>query len=166
MSLYSNKPNDIPEEQKTQIYNSLWRSHEGIKIKKAYLDEAEKYKSIYERMRKKSDISIPDGKFILFINSTMRGIVGSNEFDFIDKDRQALLLEIETGSPQIIDKREFLDRNIAYCLGLPYRDPRIHFFHSFTDDIQQIDWARCAGVVFSGSEINVCDTDPAHQPIL
>ncbi len=172
MSLYSDTPSIIPDNEKPTTYNNFWRSQltinqngKIITIQKAYELEYQQNQKLHHQMRKLAFDAIPSDKYILFVNSTSRGIVGSPEFDFIDKDRQEYLFKIETGSSEI-NKQEFLDRNISYCLGLPYGDNRLRFFHAFSDDTNTIDWSLCVGVILSGGEINVHETDKAHEAAL
>jgi GMP synthase-like glutamine amidotransferase len=81
----------------------------------------------------------------------------------INKERCEMMLESETGS-KTTSKDDFQKANMQYCLGFEKEDGGFKEFIPFRDNIENIDFSKCAGVVLSGSEMNVLDdTDESHM---
>ncbi len=158
---------------KKETYNHYWRrpdylidlGNEKVSMRELYERITAESKKLFEDTKKLNKESIPEGKFVLYINNVLGGPVKNPEMENIDKDRYELMIESETGSKNT-SKDDFQRANMQYCLGFETGDSRFKEFIPFDENqrINDIDFANCVGVVLSGSEMNVLeDTDEIHK---
>ncbi len=157
-------------EKEKELANKYWRD-ENLKI--TYQGEKLTLKEIYDReikhakkhfeSAKEIANKIPDGKFVLFVNSAKKGTTHYDGINTIDKDRLEKMNEAETG---YIDTPpdDFQAANMRYCLGFEKGDERFKTISSYEEGSDNIDLTNCVGIVYSGSEINVLDEEiPERQ---
>jgi len=145
-------------ESKEALLNKYWRDPNfKIEINGEFLTLKEVYekiiitsKEIHERTKMHFNEQIPEGKFILYVNQTFKGMMDSSELVHIDEDRLEKVRESETGSKEKNDN--FAEDNIRYCFGATKEDKRLRVFNSCNPDEQIPDLTDCVGVVFSGGE--------------
>lgn len=141
----------IPTSERTPDYNKNWPEN-----KSKYEDALKKSQEIFTEQHKLTDAMVPEGKFILFVNSVVEGITGKPHFAEIHPDRQRLMNEAETGHLQPTE--EFQSANMRYMLGFETDDTRFMSVNSFDKDaLPAVDLRNCVGIVYSGSEINLLD---------
>jgi len=113
---------------------------------------------IFAETKKVNQEQIPAGKYVLYINSTIEGLVGNKDIKYIDKDRLSKMYRAETGSGEI-SFDGFQDKNMGRCLGFEQGDARFKAVNAFTEKMPE-DLTNCVGIVFSGSETDI--TDETH----
>lgn len=167
-----NIPSNI--KQKKSILNKYWLDPNyklqidgrEFTLREVYNREVENNQKVFEYIKQITDESVPAGKFILFVNETKQSPLDKKDFEFIDDDRKRLMYRADTGT-DYVPTDELLDRNVERCLGFEHKDDRFKVFKVFTEDIESLPFdERCVGVVFSGSEMNMLDTDKEHLAYL
>lgn len=154
------------EKNKKTILNKDWNDPdffvevEGKKltIRECYDIAIQRSNKIFEETRKVALEQIPQGKYILYVNSTLGGLSRDKDIKYIDKERLECMYMAETGN-SLIDPDNFQKNNMLRCLGLKEEDNRFIAINAFKDEIPK-DLSDCAGIVFSGSEADI--TDEAH----
>lgn len=159
-------------EKKAEIQNKFWRDQETraeikgemLTLKECHERATAEAREIFQGTHELMEAEIPAGKYILYINSTISGVLSRPEIKYIDQDRLEKVREMDTGEK--LPTEEFQADNIRYCLGINKGDPRFKFLNAFQDDLPE-DLSDCAGIVFSGSEANLKDeTIPAHLAMI
>jgi GMP synthase-like glutamine amidotransferase len=157
---------DADREQKKVRVNRLWRdknfkvkiNNEELTLKECSKLTIEESNQVFERTRRTlEEQEIPKGKFILYVNSTFKGLMGSSDIDLIDKDRLEAINMEDLGKKTLEHGENFLDENMRRCLGFEKGDDRFRTFHAFDPSAEIPDLSKCVGIVFSGSEANVLD---------
>ncbi|MBP7006466.1 MAG: gamma-glutamyl-gamma-aminobutyrate hydrolase family protein [Candidatus Pacebacteria bacterium] len=164
--LHIQRKNNNLETEKKVTLNKDWNDKnflvniEGKKltIRECYDKAIKRSNEIFESTRKVALEEIPNGKYILYINSTIEGLVRSGDIEHIDEKRLEYMYLAETGSTKI-DPDNFPKNNILRCLGLKEEDNRLVAINAFKDEIPK-DLSNCVGIVFSGSETDI--TDETH----
>lgn len=132
--------------------------NQELSLQECYDKIVERSENIFKETRKVALEQIPEGKYILYINSTIEGVIRNKNIKYIDKERLEKMYQSETGNPEI-DPENFQERNISYCLGLTKEDKRLKAINLFKEEIPT-DLSDCVGIVFSGSEADI--TDEVH----
>jgi len=161
------------EEAKRARMNLIWRN-ESIKfningvelsLKDCYKKSIENSENTFKETRKVALGNIPDGKYILYVNSTINTIAKHKNIKHIDEDRLSQFYRAETGS-NIIDPDNFQKNNMMHCLGLVESDNKLRSVELSKEGIPS-DLSDCVGIIFSGSEVNVeGDLEIEHIEIL
>ncbi|MEK7588693.1 MAG: hypothetical protein AAB438_02640 [Patescibacteria group bacterium] len=155
---------EVEEAKKAKI-NKFWRDPnfkieidgEALTLKENATRAVIQAKEIFEKTKEVANEEVPEGKFILYVNATYKGLMGSGDIKYVDKDRLMYVNEEDTGYKELEDGENFLDANMRYCLGFEKGDSRFKVFHGFDPDEVAPDLTDCVGVVFSGSEANVLE---------
>lgn len=148
---------------KSEEYNPYWNTEYRFKINErdftlkeyydyAIMQEEEYFKEMQEFAKEK----IPEGKFILFIDSVIAGTSGHPNKKHIDSGRWEKMIRSETGEIENTRHQDFQTENMKHCLGLETNTDKLIMWSPFSDD-KIPDLSNCVGIVLSGSEINLFD---------
>jgi GMP synthase-like glutamine amidotransferase len=159
---FTNQESKEDKEKRSKI-NKFWRDSnfkinldgKDITLKEAYFEALKRSKEVFKKTKETLEQEIPQGKFILYVNQTQKGMMENPDIKYVDKDRLELINEAETGEKEIIESYQIA--NIRYCLGMEKGDERFKVFNSYTDDPSNLDLSNCVGVVFSGGEAYIKD---------
>lgn len=146
---------------KPEEYNPYWNTKYKFKINErdftlkeyydyAIMQEEEYFKGMQEFAKEK----IPEGKFILFIDSVIAGTSGHPNKKHIDNERWEKMVRSETGEIENTTHQDFQTENMKHCLGLETNTDKLIMWSPFGDN-QIPDLENCVGVVLSGSEMNL-----------
>lgn len=153
------------KESKEARLNKYWRdpnykieiNGEFLTLKECYERTLVRTQEIFEKTKQTLNEQIPEGKFILYVNQTKKGMMASEDINLIDKDRLEKLYQAETGNKEKSD--DFQIDNIKYCLGIEKEDSRFKVFNSYNTDEEIPDLNNCIGMVFSGGEAYINGED-------
>lgn len=157
--------NDIEYHKKT--LNKLWRDpayriqqgSEMLTLKELYEKEVAKNKKDFLHMHELAQEAIPEGKYVLFVNSTASSPLDNPKYKYIDEERKKLMFQSDTGMDNV-PINELLDRNVEYRLGIKHGDGKFAAFHLQEQDLSELPLdENCVGVIFSGSEMNMHETE-------
>lgn len=130
-----------------------------LTLRECYDKAIESEQILFESIKKITDIEVPPGTYILYVNATKHGIAGNPDIASIQTDRLEKMYEAETGSSHI-NPEHFQEKNMRRCLGFEESEQeRFKVVHAFTEDMPT-DLTGCVGIVFSGSEADI--TDEVH----
>lgn len=161
--VYTKKESKEEKEKKKKRFNKFWRNKdykievngEMLTLKQCYDREIERKDAIFEATKKIMEKQIPKGKFILYVNSTLKGVAGHDNIKYIDRDRLKKMYRSETGRSKI-DPKNFQKNNMCRRLGFEREDERFKVVNSFKEGMK-FDLSNCVGIVLSGSEADVTD---------
>lgn len=150
-------------EREKELANKYWRDEnfkityqgEKLTLKEIYDREIEYAKKHFESAKEIAN-KIPDGKFVLFVNSAKKGTTHYDGINTIDKDRLERMNEAETGDKNT-HPDNFQAANMRYSLGFDKNSEKFKEFKSYEDIPENLDLTHCVGIVYSGSEINVLE---------
>jgi GMP synthase-like glutamine amidotransferase len=142
---------------------NLLISYQGelLTLKAIYKRELEKSNETFRHMHKLSHEAIPQGTYVLFVNATKGGVLEHPDFPLINEERRKMMFLTDTGR-ESVKPEELLDETVRRSLGIDHKDDRFRTTHLFDDTSPYMIDENCVGIVFSGSEINVYDTDEKH----
>ena len=168
----NNNPKVLENQEKAKLINKYWDDSnfkiqiggESLTLRECYERQIAYSDKVFESTKKLSAEIIPEGKYILFINSAQGGTADHPEIGLVAKERIEMMYRMETGSDEINEesKAKFQENNMRRCLGLEPRDQRLRAINAYNEEIPK-DLSNCVGVVFSGSKADVLDEEDGEN---
>lgn len=148
--------------ERAEVQNAFWRDQNTrieikgkmLTLQECHREAVQEAEEIFQGTHEVMEAEIPRGKYVLYINATISGVMSRPEIKYIDQDRLEQVREMDTGEG--LPTEEFPADNIRYCLGMEKGDQRFKSLNAFKDELPR-DLADCVGIVFSGSEANLKD---------
>lgn len=154
--------------------NKLWRTGRVfIEAENAELT----YKECYEREVKIADArhnrtadllneKLKPGRHIILVDMVETGIAGNPNILYIDRERKQLAMQAQTGLKSV-EPNEYQAATMRYNLGFRSSDMRFKVVRPLKGESLPEDLSNCAGIVFSGSEVNITGSqNKQHQQMV